>query len=30
MVSTMANASSPFSRVATIWVVITRKPPPKM
>ena len=29
-VSTMASRSSPLRRVATICVVITRKPPPKM
>ena len=29
-VSTMASWSSPLSRVATIWVVMTRNPPPKM
>ena len=29
-VSTMASESSPLRRVATICVVITRKPPPKM
>ena len=30
VVSTYAIRSSPFSFEATIWVVITRKPPPKM
>jgi hypothetical protein len=30
MVSTIASSFSPLSRVETIWVVITRKPPPKM
>src|SRR5207244_3747985 len=30
MVSTMASRSSPFNRVATIWVGMTRNPPPKM
>ena len=30
MVSTMASRSSPLSRVATIWVGMTRNPPPKM
>jgi hypothetical protein len=29
-VSTMASWFSPLSRVETIWVGITRKPPPKM
>jgi len=28
-VSTVASASSPLSFEATIWVVITRNPPPK-
>ena len=30
IVSTIASSLSPFSRVATICVVITLKPPPKM
>ena len=30
IVSTIASSLSPLRRVATIWVVITRNPPPKM